>query len=268
MNEPTTALPGPRHLVLIPSYNAGRKALETVREARETGEFVCVVIDGSTDGTGDQLLQMAQSDPALTVLVLARNSGKGAAILHGLRHALARGFTHVLTMDSDGQHPAWMIPAFIAASRAQTDALVLGKPVFDHTAPRERVVGRRLSNWCVDLETLHAGIGDSLFGMRVYPARALLEVMESHRSMRRFDFDAESAVRLVWRGARPINLLAPVRYFTPEEGGVSHFNYVRDNALLASMHLRLIFGFLLRLPILLIRRFRSRPGAGNDIRTQ
>jgi glycosyltransferase involved in cell wall biosynthesis len=268
MNKPLTALPGPRYVVLIPSYNAGRKALETVRAARATGEPVCVVMDGSNDGSHEQLVQMAQSDSGLTVLALARNSGKGAAILHGLRDSIARGYTHVLTMDSDGQHPADMIPAFIAASRAQTDALILGKPVFDDSAPWERVMGRRLCNWWVDLETLHAGIGDSLFGMRIYPARALLEVMESHRSMRRFDFDAESAVRLIWRGARPVNLPAPVRYFSVDEGGVSHFHYLRDNALLISMHVRLVFGFLLRFPLLLIRRFRSRADSGNDIRTQ
>lgn len=258
MNKPLTALPCPRYLVLIPSYNPGRKALETVRAARETGEPVCVVIDGSTDGSREQLMQMAQSDPALTVLALACNSGKGAAILHGLRDAAARGFTHVLTMDSDGQHPAGMIPAFIAASKAQTDALILGKPVFDHTAPRERVIGRRLCNWCVNVETLHAGIGDSLFGMRVYPVRPLLEIMEAHRSMRRFDFDAESAVRLLWRGMQPINIPAPVRYFTADEGGVSHFRYWRDNVLLVRMHLRLMLGFILRLPMLLVRRIRPR----------
>ena len=268
MNKPITALPGPRYLVLIPSYNAGRKALETVRAARETGEPVCVVVDGSTDGSLEQLMQMAQSDPALTVLALTRNSGKGAAILHGLRDAIAHGFTHVLTMDSDGQHPARMIPAFIAASRAQTDALILGKPVFDQTAPWERVIGRKLSNWWINVETLHAGIGDSLFGMRVYPAQPLLAVMESQRSMRRFDFDAEAAVRLVWRGLRPINLPTPVRYFRAEEGGVSHYHYLRDNLLLTRMLLRLFCGFLLRLPLLLIRRFRSRADAGNDIRTQ
>jgi hypothetical protein len=140
--------------------------------------------------------------------------------------------------------------------------------VFDASAPRLRVVGRRVSNWWANFETLWAGIGDSLFGMRVYPAAALLQVMESQRWMRRFDFDVEAAVRLVWGGARPVNLPAPVRYFRPEEGGVSHFNYLRDNALLSWMHARLMVGFLLRLPLLLIRRFRSRAGAGNDIRAQ
>jgi hypothetical protein len=74
--------------------------------------------------------------------------------------------------------------------------------------------------------------------------------------MRRFDFDAESAIRLVWRGMRPLNIDTPVRYFTAEEGGVSHFNYLRDNLLLSGMHVRLLLGFLLRLPWLLVRRLR------------
>jgi hypothetical protein len=72
--------------------------------------------------------------------------------------------------------------------------------------------------------------------------------------MRRFDFDAEVAVRLCWRGLTPRNMPAPVRYFRPEEGGVSHFNYLRDNALLTWMHMRLFIGFWLRLPLLAWRR--------------
>jgi hypothetical protein len=44
-----------------------------------------------------------------------------------------------------------------------------------------------------------------------------------------------------------------VRYLRAEEGGVSHFRYFRDNVLLTWMHVRLVFGFLLRLPVLLAR---------------
>ena len=256
------------HLVLIPSFDTGDKVLQTVREARRSWEPVWVVVDGSTDGTAERLQALARDDAGLRVFVLARNQGKGAAILHGLRTAVALGYTHVLTMDADGQHPAEHIPAFMQMSAQESDALVLGKPVFDATAPRLRVMGRRISNWWANLETLWAGIGDSLFGMRVYPARALLDIMESHRSMRRFDFDAEAAVRLVWGGTCPVNLPVPVRYFRPEEGGVSHFNYVRDNALLSWMHLRLLVGFLLRLPLLLIRRYRSRTSTATDVRAQ
>jgi hypothetical protein len=160
----------------------------------------------------------------------------------------------VLTMDADGQHPADMIPEFMAMSIAHPDAVVLGKPVFDASAPALRVGGRKLSNWWANVETLWAGIGDSLFGFRVYPVQPLRRIMESTLWMRRFDFDPEAAVRLCWHGVKPINIASPVRYFSVAEGGVSHFNYLRDNILLSWMHIRLMCGFVLRLPLLLWRR--------------
>jgi glycosyltransferase involved in cell wall biosynthesis len=242
------------HLVIIPSYNPGPKVYETVRAARAQWSPVWVVVDGSTDDSPAKLSAMAEHDPDLRVLVLARNRGKGAALLHGLAEARARGFTHALTMDSDGQHPAESIADFMAASIAKPAAMILGKPIFAGDAPRLRVNGRKISNWWANLETLWSGIGDSLFGFRVYPIEPLIDVMQGERWMRRFDFDVEAAVRLIWRGVAAVNLPAAVRYFAPAEGGVSHFNYWRDNALLTWMHLRLIGGFACRLPLLLARR--------------
>jgi glycosyltransferase involved in cell wall biosynthesis len=246
------------HLVLIPSYNPGVKVYETVRAARRFWAPVWVVVDGSNDGSAEGLRAMAAQDAGLRVLILPRNQGKGAAVLHGLEQAAAAGFSHVLTMDSDGQHPAERIPAFMAESIRQPAAMILGVPVFDASAPNLRVQGRRVSNGWANLETLWAGIGDSLFGFRVYPVEALRQVMRHQPWMRRFDFDAEAVVRLCWRGVRPVNLSAPVRYYRVEEGGVSHFNYLRDNLLLAWMHARLFIGFVLRLPVLLARRALGR----------
>ena len=242
------------HLVLIPSYNPGIKVYETVRAARQYWTPVWVVVDSSTDGSAEGLLAMAAQDVGLRVMVLPRNQGKGAAVLHGMEQAAAAGFTHVLTMDSDGQHPPECIPAFMAESARQPAAMILGVPVFDTSAPRLRVQGRRISNAWANLETLWAGIGDSLFGFRVYPVEPLRQVMRYQPWMSHFDFDPEAVVRLCWRGIRPINLPAPVRYYRAEEGGVSHFRYLRDNLLLTWMHTRLFIGFVLRLPVLLARR--------------
>jgi glycosyltransferase involved in cell wall biosynthesis len=247
--------PSTTHLVLIPSYNPGPKVFTTVRAALEQWSPVWVVVDGSTDGSGERLAAMA-AEPGLRVLLLPENRGKGAAVLHGIREALRAGFTHALTMDSDGQHPAEKIAAFMQASVERPDTMVLGCPVFDSSAPSLRVKGRKISNWWANLETLWAGIEDSLYGFRVYPIAALERVMRHQRWMRRFDFDVEAVVRLCWRGVRPVNLPAPVRYFSAQEGGISHFNYWRDNVLLTWMHLRLFFGFLLRLPLLLARCLR------------
>lgn len=246
--------PSTTHLVLIPSYNPGRKVLATVRAARAQWTPVWVVVDGSTDGSADWLTEEAARDPGLRVLVLPENRGKGSAVLHGITVAAQQGFTHALTMDSDGQHPETLIPDFMAASQAEPGAMVLGKPVFGPEAPALRVNGRKVSNAWANLETLGMGIGDSLYGFRVYPIAPLVRVMQGTRFMRRFDFDPEAVVRLCWAGVRPINIDAPVRYFSPEEGGVSHFKYLRDNALLTWMHTRLFIGFVLRLPLLIARR--------------
>lgn len=243
-----------RPLILIPTYNTGPILRETVSTALSLKLPLWIVVDGSTDGSPALLENLDTSGcPDFRILKLGINSGKGAAVLHGLRQALSSGYTHILTMDADGQHPAAKAPEFFALSAAHPEASIFGRPVFDASAPALRVNGRKVSNFWANLETLGWGIDDSLFGMRLYPAAPLLEVMESTAFARRFDFDPEVAVRLAWHGVPIINLPTPVRYPSKEEGGISQFRYLRDNALLTWMHTRLFFGFLLRLPLLVIR---------------
>jgi len=251
--------PSTSHVVVIPSYNSGALVYATVRAARSVWAPVWVIVDGSDDGTAAGLCQLAANDAQLRVEVLAANHGKGAAVLRGLELAQAAGFTHALTMDADGQHPAELIPMFMQASAQNPAAMVLGRPVFDASAPLLRVRGRQISNGLARFETLGAGIDDALYGFRVYPIAPLVAVMRGSAWMRRFDFDPEAVIRLAWRGVTPINIAAPVKYLRREDGGVSHFRYGRDNALLTWMNLRLLAGFALRLPSLLLRRALGRP---------
>ncbi len=117
------------HLVLIPSYNPGTKVYETVRAARQHWSPVWVVVDGRTDGTAEGLQALAAQDTELRVIVLPHNQGKGAAVLHGLEQASGAGYTHVLTMDSDGQHPPERIPA------SRGGASRTGGPISKHCGP-------------------------------------------------------------------------------------------------------------------------------------
>lgn len=248
-------MPDSRPLILIPSYNTGPILRETISSSLALGLPLWVVFDGSTDGSPELLNDLQPSDLSqdFRVLHLEKNSGKGAAVLHGVRAAIKAGYTHVLTMDADGQHPATKVSEFFQLSSRHPEAAIFGRPIFDASAPAIRVNGRKLSNFWANLETLGWGIDDSLFGMRLYPAQALLEVMESTSFARRFDFDPEVAVRLAWKGVPIINLPTPVRYPSKEEGGISQFRYLRDNVLLTWMHARLVIGFLCRLPLLIAR---------------
>jgi glycosyltransferase involved in cell wall biosynthesis len=246
----------PRCVVIIPSFNTGPILRETIADAigHAAPTPVHVIIDGSTDGSPALLEALVAEHPGqLRVSHLPANSGKGHAVLHGLRAAIEDGFTHILTMDADGQHPSSFIPRFLRQAASHPNAAVFGRPVFDANAPALRVNGRKVSNFWANLETLGWGIDDSLFGMRLYPAQPLLRALASTRFARRFDFDPEVAVRLAWHGVPIINLPTPVRYPSADEGGVSQFRYLRDNSLLTWMHIRLFLGFLLRLPLLLVR---------------
>ena len=170
------------HLVLIPSYDTGPRLLDTVKAALAQWTPVWVVIDGSTDGSGrllDPLLDPAHPDhaPGLRVITLDRNSGKGAALLVGLTEALQAGYSHALTMDSDGQHPADLITDFMARSKAEPDAMILGRPVFDASAPALRVRGRRISNRFADIETFgfaQVGGGDGPGSGKAQASRAAI----------------------------------------------------------------------------------------------
>jgi glycosyltransferase involved in cell wall biosynthesis len=207
----------------------------TLAAARAAWPSVWLVVDGSTDGSADALADQE----GFRVIRRARNGGKGAAVLDGLRAAVRAGFTHVLVMDADGQHPAGEIAHFMALSRARPEAMILGVPRFAANAPRARVWGRKISNVIVRF-LAGGGIKDALFGFRIYPAAPLLRAMEAGSGMRGYDFDAEAVVRLAWAGVPVVSQLAPVTYFSNREGGISHFRYGRDNLRLARMFARLL----------------------------
>lgn len=240
-----------RPMILIPSYNTGAALLRrTLNDVVACGWPICVVIDGSTDGS-EKGLDGLEGD--VQVIKMPRNVGKGAAIYAAAQQLNQSGVSHVLVMDSDGQHPAAAVSRYISYAERYPDAVLLGRPIFSSDAPALRVQGRKISNFFAQLETLGWGIDDSLFGMRLYPLAALLEVFEETRWARRFDFEPEMAVRLAWKGVPLINLATPVRYLTEIEDGVSQFRYLRDNILLTGMHFRLMCGFLWRLPYLMWR---------------
>ena len=235
--------PSATHLVLIPAYNPGILLESTVSAARSNWSPVWVQVDGSTDGS--HLGLTAGSTEGLEVDVDPRNCGKGAAVLKGAERALKAGFTHVLVMDADGQHPADRIGEFMASSVLNPSAAICGRPLFGPDAPLVRTLGRKLSVMMVSLETRGKGAEDPLFGFRVYPLEPLIRVLSGTGRGRRYDFDPEVAVRLAWAGVPALNQDAACRYIKREEGGVSHFRYVRDNLRMIVMHFRLIWTLIL-----------------------
>ena len=241
----------PRRCVVIPSYNSGPLLEQTVHEVMAVWRPVIVVNDGSTDGSADPVINLAQTETGLHVLDQPGNTGKGAAVFAALNYAVDRGFTHAVVFDADGQHDPSDIPRFMATTKENPLALIMGTPEFGDDAPSSHVFGHAFADFFARAETLRANLGDSLFGFRVYPILATIKAMRRIRGGRRFDFDTQAAVRLSWLGVPNINLPAKVRYPTDR---TRHFRYVRDNLRLILVHAWLLLHAPVVWPKILYRR--------------
>lgn len=223
--------------VVIPTYNNPMTIGRVVREVRKVVKDVFVIDDHGDDEAQRAVAEVTDLD-GVRVIRRAVNGGKGAAVKDGLREALREGFSHAVQVDADGQHDLGDLDKLISASASDPDALVLGRPVFDASAPRARRWGRKISIFWVWLETLGkpGKIADPLCGYRVYP---LEDAVQCGARGDRMDFDPEIAVRLVWRGLVVLNVDTAVRYVSAEEGGVSHYRAFWDNVLVSVLHAKL-----------------------------
>jgi glycosyltransferase involved in cell wall biosynthesis len=243
-----------RCVAVIPVYNHGDAVGAVVANVRAHGLRCILVDDGSSAGCAAVLDALAQA-PDVSLVRLARNQGKGGAMMAGLRAAVSAGWTHALQIDADGQHDASDIPAFMARAAAEPAAVICGVPIYDETVPLGRLVGRYATHIWVWINSLSLEIRDSMCGFRVYPLAPVVQLLDEARLGRRMDFDPEVLVRLHWRGMKIVSV--PTRVTYPQDG-LSHFRLGLDNWLITKMHTRLAFGMLVRAPLLLWRKVSPR----------
>lgn len=243
-------------VALIPIYNHPTTVANMVKGVRAC-DLPCILVDdGSNAECAAVLDQLAASHSSEVILVrLPYNQGKGVAVAHGLREAEARGFSHALQIDADGQHACEDIPKFLACAREHPQAIICGRPIYDASVPRSRLYARWFTHVWVWINTLSTDIRDSMCGFRVYPLASVIDLFTRVRLGRRMDFDSDVIVRLHWQGVRVVNV--PTRVTYPRDG-ISHFRVLRDNLMISRMHATLFLGMLWRSPLILWRRRRQR----------
>ncbi|MGI2259708.1 glycosyltransferase family 2 protein [Shewanella sp. GXUN23E] len=241
-----------RPCFVIPCYNHGSTVAGVVASLRPFKLPLVVVDDGSEAATRIALDKLAESDD-VHLLRLQHNQGKGGAVMAGLRQAQALGFSHAIQIDADGQHDLASVPGLLQMAADYPQSLISGQPVYDESIPKSRLYGRYATHIWVWIETLSLDIKDSMCGFRAYPLASTVALLDSCHLGKRMDFDIEILVRSYWAGA-DIRFI-PTRVIYPE-GGISHFDALRDNVKISAMHTRLFFGMLPRIPTLLARKLR------------
>lgn len=235
---------------VIPVYNHERAIAGVVEGVAAHDLHVILVDDGCSDVCARELERLGKS-ANVTLLRHDVNRGKGAAVMTGMRAAYERGFTHALQVDADGQHALPDIRRFLDEARAHPDSVVCGQPIFDASIPKVRYYGRYLTHALVWLETLSFEIRDSMCGFRLYPLADVEALAQRAHIGSHMDFDTEIIVRLYWNEVPTRWIGTRVSY--PVDG-VSHFRMFFDNVRMAGLHVRLVLGMLLRLPLLLWRK--------------
>ena len=218
-----------RPLVVIPSKDNAGTVGQVAASCRAQGLDVVVVDDGSDDGTGEA----ARAVPGVTVLTHPVNLGKGAALNTAFHHAWARGFTHALCLDADGQHDPADLPRFVAACRADPWAIQAGVRDMG-TAPGRSQFGRRFSNWWTWVETGHH-LGDTQCGYRAYPLEPVLSLGLGDG---RYEWEVEVLVRALWRGIAVRDIACGV-FYPPEDERRSSFRPFWDNLRISLLNTRL-----------------------------
>jgi uncharacterized protein (DUF2062 family) len=248
---PNSEAAGPfKPVVVAPSHNNAGTLADIVRRVRTLDLPLVVVNDGSTDDTGGILAALSSSDPGVTVVTHPRNRGKAAALMTGFAAASDAGYTHAVTIDTDGQLDPEQIPQLLSLARRTPQALVIGQRDENTEGyPSKNRLGRRVSNLFVWMQS-GVRVADSQCGFRVYPLDFLRQV-RCHAG--RYGFETEVITRAGWAGRPVIGTTVRCHYF-PKGKGVSHFRPCVDSFRGVPMHLRLMLRALSPLP-------RAEPGA-------
>ena len=231
-------------VVVAPSFNNAATLAGIVRRVRALDLPLIVVNDGSTDDTVAILARLEAVDGGITVVTHPRNRGKAAALASGFAAASDVGYTHAVTIDTDGQLDPEQIPSLLSFARRTPHALVIGQRDENTEGyPAKNRIGRRVSNLFVWMQS-GVRVADSQCGFRVYP----LDFMRTVRTYAsRYGFETEIITRAGWAGRPVVGAAVRCHYFPPGKA-VSHFRPYLDSFRSVPMHFRLMMRALSPLP--------------------
>ncbi|MBR3148329.1 MAG: glycosyltransferase [Alphaproteobacteria bacterium] len=238
-----------RAVIIIPCFNHA-DAFVTVANKLDKYKLPVIVIDDGSETNQSKKIKSTCQKYNYMYVKHDKNSGKGAAMLTGFRQAAQKGFSNALQIDADGQHDINDIPKFIKLAQKHPNALIVGQPVYDSSAPKSRLIGRKITDFWVAIETLNPHMPDAMCGFRVYPVKETNTILSSLCFMR-MGFDIEILVKLYRMG---INIITTQTRVTYPKSGVSHFRVWHDNFYISLLHTYLFFG----LPLWLLNGFAGK----------
>ncbi len=230
-----------RTIVCIPTFNNSKTIRSVVEGCLAHSPFPILVID---DGSQQQVQELIEKNSRITVVRHEKNQGKGAALKTAFHWAIEKGYTHLISIDGDGQHLPSDLGKFSEAITTSPWDLIVGhRKLSGKNVPEVSKFGRKFSNFWVKYQT-ETPIQDSQSGFRAYPLFHIqnLKLIRNH-----YDLEIEVLIRLMWKGVgvKEIEIEA---FYPPESERVTHFDKWTDNVRIS----------ILNTVLVVVSMFRSR----------
>jgi len=203
---------GPKVVVVMPAYNAGRTLRMTYEELpKDAVNLVILVDDGSTDATLDVARQLG-----LEIFVHNRNYGYGANQKTCYAEALRAGADVVVMVHPDYQYDPTLVPKIIEPLIRDEADVVLGSRLKEGSALRQGMPWWKYvaNRFLTSLENRVLGLHLSEYhtGYRAF-RREVLETVNFGANSDSFVFDQEIIAQVVAARFRIAEIAVPTRYF-------------------------------------------------------
>ena len=189
-----------RVAVMTPTFNERDNIDEFVRRTRAAvpDAHIFVVDDASPDGTGERVIELAASDPLLSLMSRDSARGYAAASRDGLSRISTQGFDAIVTIDCDLSHDPRDIPMLLEALSRGAD-VAIGSRYVPGGGVRNWPLSRRLlslwGNWYTSF-MLGLGVRDCTSGFRAYRSEVVRSGVVAATTSDGYSFLTEVLYRL------------------------------------------------------------------------
>jgi glycosyltransferase involved in cell wall biosynthesis len=210
--------------LLIPAYNEEKHIKKVIQNCLPYRLDIIVVDDGSIDKTAQVVKGIRETDKNLIFLQHQRNKGKGAALDTGFKHALAKKYQGVITLDADDQHDPQEIKNFLDMIEKEKPDLIIGSR-FQNTQgmPFIRLGTNYVTSWIIS-KIAGQKIEDVQSGFRYISDKVIKNIELKTKD---FETEPELILKAAWLGYKIKNIPISTIYY---EGFVSEVNKITDTA--------------------------------------
>ena len=187
---------------VVPCYNEEKRLrFQDFGPLLQRNIAICLVNDGSTDGTERLLEDFSSRHPGIQTVHLPKNSGKAEAVRQGLLRITAEDYSHVGYFDADMATPATELISLWESARNSTSQVVLGSRVeMLGTSINRKPYRHYLGRCFATLASLSLGVKvyDTQCGAKIFTNTPSLQTLLSRPFRSRWAFDIELLARLLY----------------------------------------------------------------------